>query len=359
MLPAGAWSWARASVAGHSTASSHGIAWRMSRSTEVYTLPGALILRAPMEPPTTAAPVTRSGYVALLGRPNAGKSTLLNALVGEPISIVTPAPETTRDRVLAVITRPLGLPSQLVIVDTPGVHKAHRKLGEYMNAEARSAAESADVVVVVVDATEGTNRDDNVFAVLEGIDKPVFLAVNKVDRVRPRQALLPVLEAFAKKRPFEAIVPLSALNDDGVDRLTRLLAEAVPPGPALFPEDTLTDRPERFFVAERIREAVIAETGAEVPYVTAIEIESFDERPAIPRIRAAIHVERAGQKKIVIGAGGARIKAVGSRARESIEKLLGKQVFLELVVQVTPDWTRNAEALQGFGYATPPKEEDQ
>jgi GTPase len=304
-------------------------------------------------PDSNAPPIERAGYVALVGRPNVGKSTLLNALVGESLSIVTPNPETTRDRVMAVVTRPLGLSAQLVVVDTPGIHRPQRKLGEYMNAEARAAAEGADVVVMVVDATDGhagPSREEYVLEALAGVTKPVFLVLNKIDRVRSREALLPLIDAYAKKREYFAIVPIAAEKDDGIGHLMRALCDELPVGPALFADDTLTDRPEKYFVAERIREAVIGETGAEVPYVTAVEIESYDERPTVPRIRAAIHVERDGQKKILVGAGGEKIKAIGARARSSIEQFLGKQVFLELWVQVTPDWTRNADALKTLGY---------
>ncbi len=299
--------------------------------------------------------VTRSGTIALVGRPNVGKSTLLNALVGEALSIVTPKPETTRERVLAVVTRPFGTDAQIVVVDTPGIHRPHRRLGEFMNTEARAAATNADVVVLVADAAEGLpgiERDSLVLASLETVKAPVVLVLNKVDRVRPREALLPLLDAYGKKRDFAAIIPVSAEKSDGIDRLVAEVVKHLPEGPALYPVDTLTDKPERYFVAERIREAVIGETGEEVPFVTAIEIETYDERPSIPRITASIHVERAGQKKIVVGAGGERIRAIGVRARASIEVLLGRKVFLELWVKVSPDWTRDTEAMGRFGYKT-------
>ena len=295
----------------------------------------------------------RAGVVALVGRPNVGKSTLLNALVGESLSIVTPKPETTRDRVLAVATRPAGLDAQLVLIDTPGIHRPHRRLGEYMNTEARTAADDADAVLYVADATDGAKGvalDAEVLAALANTKSPVILALNKVDRVRPKEALLPALDAYGKARAFVEIIPVSATTGDGLDRVIRTLVGLMPEGPSLYPDDTLTDRPERFFVAERIREAVIAETGEEVPYVTAVEIDAFDEKAPVPRITASIHVERPGQKKILVGAGGERIRAVGSRARAEVEKLLGKQVFLELWVKVTPEWTRSSEALARFGY---------
>ena len=313
-----------------------------------------------MEPPehtlVPSDPVRRAGIVALVGRPNVGKSTLLNALVGESLSIVTAKPETTRDRVLAVVTRPGGSDAQLVVVDTPGLHKPHRRLGEYMNDEARSAAEDADAVVMVADATDlaaGPTHDAKVLEVLAGVSTPVILVLNKIDRLKAKEAMLPALEAYSKARDFAAVVPLSASKGDGLDRLIAELVSRMPEGPALYPHDTLTDRSERFFVAERVREAVIEETGEEIPYVTAVEIERFDESAPIPHITASIHVERAGQKKILIGAGGERIRAVGSRARVAVEKLLGKKVFLELWVKVTPDWTRSQDALARLGYSTP------
>lgn len=300
----------------------------------------------------------RVGVIALVGRPNVGKSTLINALVGESLSIVTPKPETTRDRVTAVVTRPLGLDAQLVLQDSPGIHKPVRKLGEYMNSEARAAAEDADVVLMVVDASEGmpgVTREGHVLDAIAGVTKPVLLAVNKVDRVHPKEALLPLMEAYAKLREFATVIPVSAERGEGVDVVLRELAERVPEGVALYPEDTLTDRTMRYLAAERVREAVILETGEELPYVTAVEIEKYDERAKVPKITATIHVERPGQKKILVGAKGERIRAVGSRARASIEALVGQKVYLELWVKVTPDWTRSTEALARLGYRSQPK----
>ncbi len=313
-----------------------------------------------MTPPSndTPPPVRRAGVVALVGRPNVGKSTLLNALVGESLSIVTPKPETTRDRVLAVATRPAGLDVQLVLVDTPGIHKPHRRLGEYMNTEARTAADDADAVLYVADATDGAKGpalDAEVLAAIAGTKRPVILALNKVDRVKHKEALLPALDAYGKAREFTEIIPVSASQGDGIELIIAALAKLMPESPPLYPEDTLTDRSERFFVAERVREAVIEETGEEVPYVTAVEIDAFDEKAPVPRITASIHVERPGQKKIVVGRGGERIRAIGSRARAEVEKMLGKQVFLELWVKVTPDWTRSTEALARFGYQSQPQ----
>lgn len=294
----------------------------------------------------------RAGVVALVGRPNVGKSTLLNALSGESLSIVTPKPETTRERVMAVVHRP---GAQLVVLDTPGIHRAHRKLGEFMNHEARGAAEDADLVLMVADASEGhagPGREAQVIEALAAVKTPVILVLNKVDRVRYKPDLLPLLQAYEKLRIFESILPISAEGADGVGHLIDECLKHMPEGPALYPADTLTDRPERFFVAEQIREAVIVESAEEIPYVTAVEIEKFEESLAVPRISATIHVERPGQKKILVGAGGERIKAVGSRARAAIERMLGRKVFLELWVKVTPDWTRSPEALSRFGYSS-------
>lgn len=302
---------------------------------------------------TPETPVRRAGVVALVGRPNVGKSTLLNALAGESLSIVTPKPETTRDRVLAVVTRPRGLDAQLVVFDTPGIHKAHRQLGEHMNREARTALDDADVIVMVADASDGVAsvaHDARVIEALAETTRPVLLALNKVDRLKARESMLPLLDGYSKAREFRELIPISASTGDGLDVLIKAIVELVPEGHAMYPDDTLTDRSERFFVAERIREAVIEETGEEIPYVTAVEIDAFDEKAPIPRITASIHVERPGQKKILVGARGERIRAVGTRARVAVEALLGKQVFLELWVKVTPDWTRSTEALARFGY---------
>jgi GTP-binding protein Era len=291
------------------------------------------------------------GYAALVGRPNVGKSTLMNALLGERLSIVTPRPETTRDRVRGVLHGP---DAQLVLVDTPGIHRPHGRLGEYMNQEAQGALGDADVVVLVADARDGhagPPRDAVVLEALARTSRPVVLCLNKCDAVRPRAAVLPLLEAYGRLREFAALVPVSAQTGEGLDALRGELFGRLPEGVALFPADALTDRPERFFVAEAIREAVLSETAEEVPYATAVELERFDERAPIPHITASVHVERPGQKKIMVGARGERIKAIGSRARASVERLLGRKIFLELWVKVTPDWTHSAAALSRFGYA--------
>jgi GTP-binding protein Era len=292
----------------------------------------------------------KAGYAALVGRPNVGKSTLLNALAGEDVSIITDKPETTRDRISAVVTRE---DAQVVFVDTPGIHRPHRKLGEYMNQEARAAAMDADVVVMVADASEGhmgPSRDAVVIEQLAGLKAPVVLALNKVDRLRDKSAMLPLLQTYAAQLDFAALVPIAAARNNGLDRLMAEIVERLHEGGPLFPPDALTDRPERYLVAERVREAVIHETAEEIPYVTAVEIERFDEKNPTLHIAATVHVERPGQKKIIIGAGGERIRAIGARARQAIERLVGRHVFLELWVKVTPDWTRSQNQLTRLGY---------
>jgi GTP-binding protein Era len=292
----------------------------------------------------------RCGFVALVGRPNVGKSTLLNALVGEDVSIVASRPQTTRDRILAVITRE---DAQLIVLDTPGIHRPHGRLGERMNREATAALADADAVIMVADATDaaaGLDRDAPVFAEIAGLKKPVLLALNKVDLVRPKQALLPTLEAYTKAREWSSVIPIAAKSKDGVDRLVSECMALLPEGPMLFPKDAVTDRPERFLAAERVREAVIHETADELPYVTAVEVERYEEGAKTVHIGATIHVEREGQKKIVIGAGGAQIKAIGTRARKGIEAMLGRKVMLELWVKVSPGWTKSQGAMERLGY---------
>lgn len=292
----------------------------------------------------------RCGFVALVGRPNVGKSTLLNALVGEDVSIVASRPQTTRDRILAVITRDNA---QLIVLDTPGIHRPHGRLGERMNKEATAALSDADAVVMVADATEGAagvERDAAVFAEIASLRKPVLLALNKVDLVKPKTAMLPTLEAYTKAREWASVIPIAARSKDGVDRLVSECMGLLPEGDLLFPTDAITDRPERFLAAERVREAVIHETADELPYVTAVEIERYEEGAKVVHIGATIHVEREGQKKIVIGTQGAQIKAIGTRARKAIEAMVGRKVMLELWVKVSPGWTKNQSAMERLGY---------
>jgi GTP-binding protein Era len=309
----------------------------------------------------------RSGYVALVGRPNVGKSTLLNALVGQKLAATTHKPQTTRKNLLGVVElgpyAPRGLHAegysgaQLLFVDTPGYHRAKGPLNRFMVGEARSAMLDADVVVWMVEAREDatvTPGNQRIVDDLVRAEKRVVLALNKVDRVGDKEQILPQLATIAEAlgpRLVEA-VPISAVERRGLDRLVRAIAVALPEGPRYFEAGTLTDKTERELVAELIREKLMLETRDELPYSVHVGIDAFeDERPRIVRISATIVVERDSQKPIVIGRGGERLKAVGTRARQDAEFLLGAQVFLELRVKVVEGWTEDARALSRLGYA--------
>lgn len=297
-------------------------------------------------------PIRASALVAIAGRPNVGKSTFLNAAIGEKISIVSPVAQTTRARILGVARHG---DVQLGLFDTPGIHKPRSRLGKVLNAAAREAVREADLVVFMTDVppriTGPLRPHPGDLTLLEDLGKggAVVLAINKIDRVRHKEALLPLLETLAKVRDFAAFVPLSAKTGNGVSRvLAECASRAERPGP-LFAEDALTDRPLRFFAAEFVREKILLLTREEVPHATAVEIESFEEG-ARTRIAATIHVEREGQRKILIGEGGARLKEIGTAARVEIERLLGKKVHLALWVKVTPGWTESPERVSEFGY---------
>jgi GTPase len=283
----------------------------------------------------------KSGFVALVGRPNAGKSTLLNTLVGEKVSIVTSTPQTTRNRILGVVNRPAA---QVVFMDTPGIHKPLSRLNEQMMQFVRQALQERDLAVLIVDASENFGRGDE-FAVelVKQYAPRTILVLNKVDAVR-KPKLLPLIDRYAKLYNWEEVFPISAKMDDGVDALLEAVIARLPEGPAYFPPEIYTDQPERFLASELIREKVIAQTRQELPYVTAVLIEEFDESPEITRIRASIIVEKDSQKPIIIGSGGARIKQIGTEARLDLEKLLPPKVFLDLNVKVEPDW-RNSRGL--------------
>lgn len=306
----------------------------------------------------------RSGYVALLGRPNTGKSTLLNALVGEKVAIVSSRPQTTRTRIQAVLHRP---DAQVVFLDTPGVHNPRTRMNQEMMRAVRDALEGLDLLLVLVDASRPTNEEDEMTIELaRKFAGPSFLLLNKIDAIQ-KHALLPLIERFRQLHDFREYIPLSALRGENLELLERKIIEYLPEGPALFPEDTLTDQPMRFLAAEIIREKILHETREEVPYATTVVIEQFEEpqkeglaglapHPSaqatgscsfhspgrlgagLARIRALILVEREGQKGILIGAKGQRLKKVGQEAREEIEALMGCRVFLELFVKAQPDW---------------------
>lgn len=289
----------------------------------------------------------RSGFAALVGRPNVGKSTLLNALVGEKLSIVTPRPQTTRHRVLGVRHLP---DAQIAFVDTPGLHRGHaRALNRAMNRTAAAVLEDADLAVLVLEAGRWTEEDDHVLARIRRAGRRTLAAVNKVDRLRSRERLLPYLAELAHRHEFAEIVPLSALKGDNVDALARAIAKHLPESPPLFPAEQVTDRGREFRIAETIREKLTLELDREVPYGIAVEVERVEEEEGQLAVAAVIWVDRPGHKPIVIGAKGERLKRVGRSARLELNRTLGKRLHLELWVKVREDWADNARALQQLG----------
>ncbi len=293
-------------------------------------------------------PPGRCGYVALAGRPNVGKSTLLNQLVGQKISITSRRPQTTRHRLLGIKTR---LPDQIIYVDTPGLHQnARRALNRYMNRAASGSLQDVDMVVFLVEALRWQPEDDYVLSLMRASRVPVILAVNKIDQARPREKLLPYLEQVSGKMAFGEIYPLSALKGDNLEQLEQGILRLLPPGQRLFPEDQITDRGERFFAAELIREKLITRLGDELPYRLSVEIENFRDDERLSYIDAVIWVEKRGHKPIVIGRQGQLLKNVGTLARQEMEHMLGRKVFLQLWVKVREDWSDDEQALRRMGY---------
>jgi GTPase len=318
----------------------------------------------------------KSGFVAIIGRPNVGKSTLLNALTGEKVAIVTAKPQTTRNRILGVVEVPARKSSQaaqIVFVDTPGVHKPGSQLDRRMLQEVHEALEERDAVLVLVDSTrrvqmsldpspvpkgEGPgapSEDAFVFELIRKIECPVFLVLTKIDLVR-KDELLPMIDSLRKQHNFAEVIPVSARKRDGLDLLVRKIVEVLPKGERYYPRDQYTDQPMRFMVAELIRESILTETGEEVPYAAAVVIEKFEEpEPSskskkITRIMAAIYCERAGQKAILIGKGGSKLKEIGAGARRKIESLVGTQVYLELHVIVEPGWRESRHFVESLDW---------
>ena len=288
-----------------------------------------------------------SGFVAIVGRPNAGKSTLVNALVESKVSIVTPVPQTTRNRILGILHRP---EAQVIFMDTPGVHKPLSRLNEQMMNFVRQALSDRDLAVLIVDASEKYGKGDEfVINLLNEYSPRTILALNKVDRVH-KPDLLPLMERYSKLYGFEEIIPISALHNDGLDVLLKAIIQRLPEGPQYFPTDEYTDQPERFLAAEIIREKVIQHTKQEMPYVTAVLIDAFEEGTAITRLHATIVVEKDSQKPIVIGAGAARLKEIGTEARLELEKLFPPKVYLELYVKVQPHWRDNNAVIAELDY---------
>ncbi|GAC1301114.1 MAG: GTPase Era [Steroidobacteraceae bacterium] len=297
-----------------------------------------------------STPVFRAGHVAIVGRPNVGKSTLVNSLVGRKVSIVTSKPQTTRHRILGVVTR---AESQIVLVDTPGLHESTRRvMNQYMNRVAISSSQDADVILFVIEALQFSAEDLWVWDRVRGLKQPLFLVINKVDRVYPKQKLLPFLESMAERVPASAIVPISALDRDNLDRLVDMVGARLPASPPLFAADVLTDRDEPFHAAEVVREKLTLKLREELPYGINVQIERFADEDNRIMINAVIWVERAGQKAIVIGQGGERLKEIGRLARIELNDLWQRSVHLELWVKVKENWADSEMALRQFGFNT-------
>lgn len=290
----------------------------------------------------------RSGYVALIGRPNAGKSTLLNHLVGEKIAAVSNKPQTTRHKIKGIVTSETG---QIVFVDTPGVHKPGYLLNRRMMAAVHDAILSVDVVVLMRDASVSTgNGDKFVLDLVKQAEKPAILVLNKIDKVKEKHQLLPLIEYYSKEHEFAEIVPVSALKGEAVDDLLVQIAKHLPEGEPIFAEDEMTDQSMRTLVAEMVREKILQTTGEEIPYVTAVVTEKYDETdPNTTKIYCAIYVERSSQKGIIIGKQGAKLQQIGTNARLDIEKLLGTRVYLQLFVKVVADWRNRDRDLNEMG----------
>jgi GTPase len=288
-----------------------------------------------------------AGFVAIVGRPNVGKSTLVNALVGRKVSIVAPKPQTTRHRILGVANRP---DAQLVLIDTPGLHQTTRRvMNQYMNRVAISSSQDADVLLFVVEALQFTHEDDWVWERIRGLKQPLFLVVNKVDRVAPKELLLPFIEEMAERIPCSGIVPVSARKGANLDRLVELVSARLPLSPPLFAPGVLSDRDEPFLAAEIVREKLTLKLREELPYGITVQIERFAEEEGRLHVNAVIWVERAGQKAIVIGQGGERLKEVGRMARLELNALWKRSVHLELWVKVKENWADSEAALRQFG----------
>ena len=310
----------------------------------------------PVNPESIQSP-HRCGSVAVVGRPNVGKSTLVNALVGAKVSIVSNRPQTTRHRLLGIATVEGG---QLLLVDTPGLHRGEGRfkasaMSRVMNRAARGALEDVDAALMVVEAGRWDEEDSLVFKVLRDAGIPVVLAVNKVDRLKDKSALLPFLAQVAQGRDFAAIHPVSALKRKGLEAMVRDLLARVPEAPPVYAEDEITDRSQRFLAGELVREQLMRQLGDELPYATTVEIERFavdstQKGGELLRIGAVVWVEREGQKPIVIGKGGERLREIGSKARQQMERLFGCKVFLETWVRVREGWSDDESALKAFGY---------
>jgi GTPase len=289
----------------------------------------------------------KSGFVAIVGRPNAGKSTLLNALVGAKVSIVTPVAQTTRNRILGILNRP---DAQVVFMDTPGIHRPLSRLNEQMMTFVRQALEDRDLALLIVDASEPFGKgDEYALDLLKQYAPRSILALNKIDRIA-KPKLLPLIDRYARSHNFEEVLPISALRGEALDELADAVVRLLPAGPRYFPPDIYTDQPERFLAGEIVREKVIRHTRQELPYVTAVVVDKFYEGEALTRIHATIMVEKDSQRPILLGRGGERIKQIGTEARQDLERLFPPKVFLELHVKVEPHWRDNPALVAALDY---------
>ena len=285
----------------------------------------------------------RAGFVSILGRPNAGKSTLLNALAGEKLAIVARKPQTTRTTVQGVVNLP---DAQIVFVDTPGIHKSDNMLNKRMMDTIRGAVEDRDLVLFLADATHSPNNEDKeAVSVLNRNGAPVFLVLNKIDQLEDKATILARIQQYQALYEFAEYIPVSALKADGLEALTKAIVAKLPEGEAFFPPDYITDQPERFMVAELIREKILKFTQQEVPHSVAVLVEKWEETPKVTRVYATIYVERDGQKRIIIGTGGAMLKRIGTETRVEAEERLERKIFLQLFVKVRPNWREDAQFL--------------
>jgi GTP-binding protein Era len=293
--------------------------------------------------------VFKSGFIGIIGRPNVGKSTLLNSIIGEKIAITTHKPQTTRNKIMGIKNLSDG---QLIFLDTPGIHKASTPLNQYMVATAMDTFRSADILLLIVEASAGVHHDDRmIINSLDNVRLPVILTINKTDLVQ-KKAVLPVIDEFQQLFSFVDIIPISALTGDGVSVLIEQIRKLLPEGPSYFPEDMMTDRTERFIAAEIIREKITLLTHQEIPYATAVVVDSFkeDEGKNLIRMQATINVAKDSQKGILIGKKASMLKEIGRRARLDMEKFFAARVYLELFVRVSKDWTHDPRMLREFGY---------
>ncbi|HYL36779.1 MAG TPA: GTPase Era [Bryobacteraceae bacterium] len=290
----------------------------------------------------------RSGFVSILGRPNAGKSTLLNALVGAKLAIVSEKPQTTRAAIGGVLNLPQA---QVVFLDTPGIHDSQTLLNRRMMETVRSALADRDIILYLADASARvTPEDARALEVIRGVSTPVLLLLTKIDRLADKRRLLPLIEQYKAAREFDEYIPISSVTGAGLDRVRGAILARLPEGPAYFPPGHLTDQPERYLAAELIREKVLRETRQEVPHAVAVLVDLWEETPRLTRIAATIYVERPGQKAIVIGAKGAALKKIGTLARQEMESVFGRKIFLELFVKVQKDWRENQEFLKAIDW---------